>query len=187
MFQRRTCFLGDKRFLRHDTDEDHPECGTSFEKAPSSPASEIMSKDLEVITLANTIQDALVLIQKHKAGALPVVDKDGRLAGVISVRDLLNSFVRVRGAGQAETLLRVLAPDKTGEMKRLVDTITAEGLSTGSILVARRRDEGVRAFFPYILSISVGPLKKKLREAGFEILDPMQWYLDNRGAVAQEG
>ncbi len=148
-------------------------------------ADAIMSANPHVITSADTIQDALLLIQKHKVGALPVVDGDKKLVGIVSVRDLLSSFVNVLGLGEPGTLLCILAPDRQGELKRIVDLITAEGVSTGSILVARYWEEGRRAVFPYVFSISVGPLKKKLRDAGYDLLDPMQWYLDNRGAVVK--
>lgn len=151
-----------------------------------SKARDIMTQKPHVITQAHTVQDALLLIDRYRVGALPVVDEDNRLIGILSVRDLLKSFVNVLGLGEPGTLLCILAPNRRGELKKIVDVITAEGMSTGSILVAHHWQPDKRAVFPYVFSIAVGPLKRKLREAGFEILDPMQWYLDNRGAVVRE-
>ena len=48
----------------------------------------------------------------------------------------------------------------------------------GSVLVARDWDQEKRAIFPYLLTNNVMAIKKKLLEQGFELLDPMKWYLD---------
>jgi acetoin utilization protein AcuB len=63
-------------------------------------------------------------------------------------------------------------------MKRIVDAISEERISFGSILVARHWEEGKRAVFPYLLTNNVAPVKKKLEQLGFTLLDPMQWHLD---------
>ena len=63
-------------------------------------------------------------------------------------------------------------------MKKIVDIITSENISMGSILVARYWEEGKRAVFPYLLTNKLARVKEKLKEAGYELLDPMQWYLD---------
>ena len=52
------------------------------------------------------------------------------------------------------------------------------GVSFGSILVARVWEEGKRAVFPYLLTNNLSKVKNRLRELGFTLLDPMEWYLD---------
>ena len=47
---------------------------------------DIMTRDPLSISPAYTIQDALLMIQNSKVGALPVVDDDGNLSGILSVR-----------------------------------------------------------------------------------------------------
>jgi acetoin utilization protein AcuB len=139
---------------------------------------DIMTRNPKTIGPMDTIQDALIRIQSEKVGAFPVVDEQGRLRGIISVRDLLRAFVNVLGIGQPGTLLGILVEEKIGQMKRIVDAITEENISFGSILVARYWDEEKRAVFPYLLTNNVIQVKKKLRAMGFTLLDPMDWYLD---------
>jgi acetoin utilization protein AcuB len=74
--------------------------------------------------------------------------------------------------------LGVLAENKIGQMKKIVDIISGENISLGSILVARYWDENKRAVFPYLLTSNVAKVKKKLVEAGYRILDPMEWHID---------
>jgi acetoin utilization protein AcuB len=139
---------------------------------------DIMTKNPVSISPSDTIQDALLLIQKIRVGALPVVDEHGRLKGIISVRDLLRAFTNVLGLGEPGMLLGILVEQKIGQMKKIVDAITEEKVSFGSILVARYWDEGKRAVFPYLLTQNVGPIKRKLEKMGYTLLDPMDWYMD---------
>ncbi|MGD8960636.1 MAG: CBS domain-containing protein, partial [Desulfobacteraceae bacterium] len=139
---------------------------------------EIMTRKLTTVSPADTIQDALLIVQQHKVGALPVVDQNNRLVGIISVRDLLRAFINVLGIGEPGTLVGILAEEKVGQLKRIVDAITEENISIGSVLVARYWEEDKRAVFPYLLTNNVAKIKKKLASLGFTLLDPMDWCID---------
>ena len=139
---------------------------------------DIMTREVFTISPAYTIQDALLMIQNSKVGALPVVDEEGRLRGILSVRDLLRAFINVLGIGQPGTLLCILVEEKLGQLKKIVDAITEMGVGFGSVLVARYWEEDKRAVFPYLLTQNVAHVKKKLQAMGYTLLDPMQWYMD---------
>jgi len=139
---------------------------------------DVMTPEPLSISPTYTIQDALLLIQDSKVGALPVVDEERKLKGIISVRDLLRAFINVLGIGQPGTLLGILVEEKVGQLKKIVDAITEENISFGSVLVARYWDQNKRAVFPYLLTQNVAHIKKKLKNLGFTIIDPMQWYID---------
>lgn len=139
---------------------------------------DIMTKEPVTISPMYTIQDALLLIQEKKVGAFPVVDDKGKLTGILSVRDLLRAFTNVLGIGEPGTLLCVLVEEKVGQLKKIVDAVTKENISFGSVLVARYWDKNKRAVFLYLLTLNVSRVKKKMEELGFEILNPMEWYLD---------
>jgi len=154
------------------------EHGNEKEIVSKFKVKDIMTKDPISISPTYTIQDALLLIQNSKVGALPVVDDDLKLKGIISVRDLLRAFINVLGIGEPGTLLCILVEEKVGQLKKIVDAITEENISFGSVLVARYWDENKRAVFTYLLTQNVAHLKKKLKNLGFTLLDPMEWYLD---------
>lgn len=148
------------------------------EKVKDLKVMDIMTADPKTIGPHHTIQDALVLIQELRVGALPVVDKEGKLKGILSVRDLLRAFINVLGFGQPGTLLCILVEEKVGQMKKIVDAITEEGISFGSVLVARYFEKDKRAVFPYLLTQNVARIKRKLKDMGYTLVDPMEWYLD---------
>lgn len=155
-----------------------PESAEEKEKAAALKIEDIMSTDLITLKPLDTLQDALLLVQRSLVGALPVVDEEGRLKGILSVRDLLRAFINVLGIREPGTLLGVLAEEKVGQLKKIVDAITELNISFGSVLVAKYWEEGKRAVFPYLFTNNVAPIKKKLKELGFTLIEPMEWYLD---------
>jgi acetoin utilization protein AcuB len=139
---------------------------------------DIMTIPVVTVSPDNTLQDALLLMQKVHVGALPVIDRDRKIQGIISVRDLLRGFTEVLGIEEPGTLLCILSDDQPGQMKRIVDAITEEKIRFGSVLVARGWEKGKRAFFPYLFTHNIVRIKKKLEGMGFMLISPMDWYLD---------
>jgi len=139
---------------------------------------DVMTLNPTTISPMNTIQDALLMIKREKVGAFPVVDENGKLKGILSNQDLLSAFINVMGIGESGTLLGILVEEKVGQMKRIVDVITEENISIGSIMVARYGEKSQRAVFPYLLTNNVIQVKKKIKALGLTLIDPMDWYLD---------
>ena len=54
------------------------------------------------------------------------------------------------GIGEPGTLLCIITEEKVGQMKKIVDIITEQNISMGSVLVARYWEENKRAVFPYL-------------------------------------
>jgi arabinose-5-phosphate isomerase len=55
--------------------------------------SEVMTNSCEVATAEMLAAEALQIMQEKKINAIPIVDKDGRLIGVINMHDLLRAGV----------------------------------------------------------------------------------------------
>lgn len=150
----------------------------ALEKVHQHCVKDIMTEKPLTISPFFTTQDTLMVMQQKKVGALPVVDENGYLKGILSTRDLLSSFVDVMGIGEPGSLLCILSEEKKGQMKKIIDIITSENVSFGSVLVARSWDKDKRAIFPYIFTNNVMNIKKRLIESGFELIDPMKWYIE---------
>ncbi|MGO9688092.1 MAG: CBS domain-containing protein [Syntrophobacteraceae bacterium] len=149
-----------------------------MERLSQPQVKDIMTQDPVAVSPENTLEDVLLLMERVPVGAFPVVDRERKVIGIITVRDLMRAFVNVLGLHEPGTLLCILAENTLGTMKRIVDLISDERIAFGSILVARHWEEGKRAVFPYLLTNNVAKVKKKLEGQGFTLLDPMNWYLD---------
>lgn len=155
-----------------------PDYDITLGKIGSHPIGTIMTKKPMAIYAYYTLQDTLLVMQSRKVGALPVIDEEGYLKGILSTRDLLKAFVNIMNIDEPGTLLCIVVKEQHGQMKKVVDIITEENIALGSILVARFWDTEKRAIFPYLLTNNVINVKRKLLEIGFELIDPMEWYLD---------
>ena len=94
------------------------------------------------------------------------------------MRDFLRAFINVMGMEDPGTLMCIIVEEKPGQMKKIVDAITEERISLGSVMVARYWDKEKRAVFPYLLTQNITSLKKKFKKMGYEVLDPMKWHID---------
>lgn len=81
--------------------------------AASSPArskvSEIMTRDPITAGIDTDIEDVVELLLEHRVGALPVVDDDGKVLGILSYVDVLRAWQRERGAAEVPGLLPTTA------------------------------------------------------------------------------
>ncbi len=141
---------------------------------------DIMTKDPVSVSLSSTIQDALLLIEKSRVGAFPVVDENLKVVGIVSDKDLLNAFIAVLGIKEPGALLGIVVDDQIEEMERIIHALITEKITFGSILVYRNWSPGKRAVFPYLFSKNVASLKQKLGNMGYDILDPIEWYIEKR-------
>ncbi|MFV0438682.1 MAG: CBS and ACT domain-containing protein [Desulfopila sp.] len=153
-----------------------PDYDVTLGKIMDYPVSDIMTREPIRVFMYYTIQDVLLIIRANKVGAMPVVDENNILHGILSTRDLLSAFIDVMGIDEPGSLLCILAEDKQGQMKKIVDIITEERISLGSVLVSKTLEKDKKAIFPYIWTNNVARVKEKLLAQGFELTDPMQWY-----------
>ena len=150
-----------------------------FEKDMSKKVSQVMTKEnLIISTGVTSLQKAELILQQHKIEKLPVIDKAGRLIGLITYKDIIkfksrpnsckDSLGRLRVAAAvgvtADTLERVDALVKTGVDAIVIDT--AHGHSKGVLDTVKR----VKKAFPdleiVVGNIATGEGAKALIKAG---------------------
>ncbi len=130
-----------------------------FEKNLNRRIDEVMTKENIVTTTQSTnLEEAAEILQNHKIEKLPVIDKDGKLIGLVTYKDITkakdkpnackDSYGRLRVAAgigvTGDSLLRAEALVKAGVDAIVIDT--AHGHSKGVVGVLRE----VKASFPSI-------------------------------------
>lgn len=95
-------------------------------------AANIMTTAVETLRRGADLRHALRLIVEKRAGQVPVVDEDGRLAGVITQRRLMEALLgrSPSGKGAAQGL-----PELIGNMESLVDKGVDALIDTGYVSV----------------------------------------------------
>ena len=82
------------------TDRDIAVRAVAAGAAPTARVAEFLSRDALVVRADVDLKAALDLMSSRQVRRLPVVDKDGRLVGVVSLGDL-STRVKERYAGEA--------------------------------------------------------------------------------------
>jgi IMP dehydrogenase len=125
-----------------------------FGRDDSLPVSALMTeRDLVTAPVGTTLPEAEQLLHRHKIEKLPVVDADGRLRGLITVKDIQKRIDYPHSTKDEQGRLRVgaavgVGPDALERAQALVDASvdvlvvdTAHGHSRGVIETVRRMRE----------------------------------------------
>ena len=115
----------------------------------------VMSPKLFTITGGESVEKASATMLKHNISALPVVNSEGELQGIITKGDVFRAFVSISGIYQAELQIGVQLEDRPGSIGEVAGVIRAHGGRIVSILTEyERAPEGFR--FVYIRAREVG-------------------------------
>jgi acetoin utilization protein AcuB len=132
----------------------------------------IMSRPPIALPRDATLDDALLLFDRHSIGALPVVDHDGRLVGIITVRDVLGAYRRLFGIGGAgSSLIEVLDDGKPNLMSRIAVALDACEIRYTRLVRAGKADEpggGPGTVYVRVQTYNIHAVHESLRAAGLE-------------------
>lgn len=109
--------------------------------------SDLMIRDPVTAHPDDDVEAAARLIYHRKIGGLPVVDKKNKLVGILTVIDILRSFIEMMGLLTDSQRLDVDIGDDPDAVNRAVAAITAAGGRILSIAVAaHRKDRNILYF-----------------------------------------
>lgn len=149
-----------------------------FEQNLDKLIDEVMTTQLITTNQSTNLEAAAEILQKHKIEKLPVVDKSGKLVGLVTYKDITKAKDKPMACKDDKGRLRVAAgvgvtADTFNRMKALVDAgadaiviDTAHGHSKGVIDTLKK----AKSLFPNIDivvgNIATGAAAKALAEAG---------------------
>lgn len=145
-------------------------------KIGHSPVCEIMSWDVVYLSPAATLDDALILLDRQKVGALPVVDEEQKVVGIFSIRDLIRAYTIIFGLGERGSCLVSVQDDgKPRPLTRIVHVLEEHDIHFSRVVRKRAADHPTE---PAVITIRVNTMNLRavhqaLEEAGFAI-DPMR-------------
>lgn len=148
-----------------DTDIRNAALVSAQAKEPAAATvGEIMTREVITVNPWDTVEDALLILQKKRLGALPVVD-GGRLVGIITKADVLSALVETLDIEGIGVRIEVIVPRDARSIRALVGKIDEMGIEIRSLVVAPYRDRF--AAFLRLATIDVPAVKARLRDAGF--------------------
>jgi len=116
-----------------------------FERNASRPIAEIMTREHLITTTEFTdFEQAEDILQEHKIEKLPVVDKDYKLIGLITYKDIIKVKARPNACKDEQGRLRVAAAvGVTSDMLERVDALVRNAVDAIIIDTAHGHSKGV--------------------------------------------
>ena len=135
---------------------------------------DIMSHNVVSGSEDDTIEFIAYRMYKTNYNALPVVDAENKLCGIISKSDLFRAFVEIMGMNRTSTRITIDVKDKVGVVAEISKLFKDNDINI--ISIASRQDSETGAYEVIIradLSECGMGIIEQIREAGYEVADIM--------------
>lgn len=137
---------------------------------------DVLTRDPVTVSPDATVETAARLLVDHNVGCVPVVE-DGELVGIVTASDLLRSYVELVAGRDRQARIELLAPDRPGELARVVRLIGVEHEVniTGVVVPPPKGDRALVVL--HLETDDPEPILDDLRRLGYEAGSPS---LENR-------
>jgi acetoin utilization protein AcuB len=135
--------------------------------AVDQPVSEIMSTQVWSISADEIIEEAAFLMTEHDVWALPVINEDNHLVGIITQDDLFRVMVDMMGLHSKGTRITLRVADRQGLLADLTQIVKQAGISIASLATYIPEQRHVGNVVLRVKTTEPAELVKRLRAAGF--------------------
>jgi acetoin utilization protein AcuB len=87
----------------------------------------LMSTKLQTINPEEVVEKAAAVMLEKDISALPVVNKEGELEGIVTKGDLFRAMIAISGITQAQLQFGAQIKDRPGAVKEVSDSIRVQG------------------------------------------------------------
>jgi acetoin utilization protein AcuB len=137
----------------------------AYERIKNTTVADIMSVDCIGLNPQSTLDDALLLLDRMKVGALPVLD-EGQVVGIFSSRDLLTAYKELFGVGEKGSVLLGIEDDgEKGLLTRIVNLLEQHDIPFTRLLRFQDIENGNRIYLR-LNTYKTASVINLLREAG---------------------
>lgn len=136
----------------------------------ASTVAAIMTEAVHFLYLQATLDDALLIFDRSGVGALPVIDQDKMVLGILSIRDLLTAYRNLFGLGEkGSRLVAVLDDGQPKILTRLTETLERHEIPFTRLVKCRKQPEegGPGRIYIRVHTYNSSAVNRVLEEAGF--------------------
>lgn len=134
---------------------------------------DIMSRMVISVNADETIEYVAYKLYKHRVNALPVVDENNKLCGIISQTDLFRAFVEIMSMDRSCTRITFDATDKVGVIAEVSSLFRENNINIISIVSRQNQDGSAEVTIRADLSEHGMGIIEQIREAGYTVTDIM--------------
>lgn len=146
--------------------------GKAFKKVEKTSVGEIMSQNCSCLTVSSTLDDTLMVFERDKVGALPVVTDDDEVIGIFSMRDLTAAYKKLFGAAEkGSELIAILNDGKSRSLRKILKLLEKNDIQC-TRLVNIGEVSGFDRIYLRVKSLVASDVQKLFQENGFTLLKP---------------
>jgi acetoin utilization protein AcuB len=145
----------------------------NLKQCEETAVSEIMSINCSCIGIDATLDDALMVFNRDKVGALPIVADDDKVIGIFSMRDLTAAYKKLFGAAEkGSSLIAVLDEAKSDNSISQIAQLLEQNDVQCTRLIKIGHDSGFDRIYMRVNAEKVGDVHDILQENGFSLMKP---------------
>jgi acetoin utilization protein AcuB len=134
---------------------------------------DIMNRSPLTVTPDTDIVEAAHLMRNHKIGGVPVINDSGRLVGVLTVIDLLSSFLYMLGALQSSSRLELVLDEDPASFDEVCQIIQQSGDKIINVALGAPA-KGKRTYSFRLSKCDLKPIVDRLTKHGVMIQDILE-------------
>ncbi|MCG7332250.1 CBS and ACT domain-containing protein [Salinicoccus roseus] len=138
------------------------------------PISRIMRKRVTYCHPLDFVEEIALDFYHYAIGAIPVL-RNGRVVGIITQKDMLNTYLELTGITEPGSMIEVEVEDRTGIIYDIGRVFKELNIKIVSISVYRNKEK--KGFKTIVLRVqAMNPRKAidTLKDRGFTVLEPSQ-------------
>lgn len=129
---------------------------------------DIMHKTVVTISATDLLEEAAVRMLEDEVGALPVVEDEDKVIGIITDKDLFRAFIDVMGYNNKGSRIVIDIPeDHSGILEDITNILAADNISINQIAVYRQKK--VTQVVIQMDSLQLEEIKEILTTEGYTI------------------
>ena len=134
---------------------------------------DVMRRTVVTVDADDTIEFVAYKLYKYRVNALPVVNQENRLCGIVSRSDIFRSIVEMMGMNRNCLRITIEAPDKVGVVAEISNIMKDDGINIISLVTKQNGDGTAEVTIRAALNNNGMDIIEQIREAGYVVSDVM--------------
>ena len=134
---------------------------------------DVMRRTVVTVDADDTIEFVAYKLYKYRVNALPVVNQENRLCGIVSRSDIFRSIVEMMGMNRNCLRITIEAPDKVGVVAEISNIMKEDGINIISLETKQNGDGTAEITIRAALNNNGMDIIEQIREAGYVVSDVM--------------
>lgn len=132
---------------------------------------DIMTKHFVTVKKMDYIEKAILLLKEKDVSALPVMDTENKLVGIITRSDVFEAFADAMGSDNKGSRIYMVVPEFIGQLAKIANIVRHHGISIEALSVFDSGIINTKQVIMKLNSKEVGQLVADLKLAGLDVRD----------------